>query len=99
MMRFTPSRQFVLWRKKSFGTQSYRGNLFAERVMTVAHLAHKQERARVSHRLLRGPARGHCGSFAIRAGERLKATATTWRPSESTESGFAARRCAPDQYS
>jgi transposase len=35
-------RQFVMWRKRSFGTQSDRGNLFAERVMTVSHTARKQ---------------------------------------------------------
>jgi transposase len=35
-------RAFVLWRKRCFGTQSERGNLFAERVMTVAHTARKQ---------------------------------------------------------
>jgi transposase len=35
-------RAFVLWRKRSFGTQSDRGNLFAERLMTVAHTARKQ---------------------------------------------------------
>lgn len=37
-------RAFVLWRKRSFGTQSDRGNLFAERVMTVAHTARKQSK-------------------------------------------------------
>ncbi len=37
-------RAFVLWRKKSFGAQSQRGNLFAERVMTVAHTARKQNK-------------------------------------------------------
>jgi transposase len=37
-------RDFVLWRKRSFGTQSERGNLFAERLMTVAHTARKQSR-------------------------------------------------------
>jgi len=37
-------RAFVLWRKRSFGTQSERGNLFAERLMTVAHTARKQHR-------------------------------------------------------
>jgi len=37
-------RAFVLWRKRSFGTQSDRGNLFAERLMTVAHTARKQGR-------------------------------------------------------
>jgi transposase len=37
-------RAFVLWRKRSFGAQSDRGNLFAERVMTVAHTARKQDR-------------------------------------------------------
>ena len=35
-------RAFVLWRKRSFGTQSERGNLFAERLMSVAHTARKQ---------------------------------------------------------
>jgi len=35
-------RAFVLWRRRSFGTQSERGNRFAERVMTVAHTARKQ---------------------------------------------------------
>lgn len=35
-------RVFVLWRKRSFGTQSDRGNLFAERLMTVAATARKQ---------------------------------------------------------
>ena len=37
-------RAFVLWRRRSFGTQSERGNRFAERLMTVAHTAHKQDR-------------------------------------------------------
>lgn len=37
-------RAFVLWRKRSFGTQSARGNLYAERLMTVAHTARKQQR-------------------------------------------------------
>lgn len=37
-------RAFVLWRKRSYGTQSDRGNLFAERVMTVAHTARKQKK-------------------------------------------------------
>ena len=37
-------RAFVLWRKRSFGTQSERGNLFAERIMTVAHTARKQNK-------------------------------------------------------
>lgn len=35
-------RAFVLWRKRSFGTQSERGNLFATRVMTVVETARKQ---------------------------------------------------------
>jgi len=35
-------RRFVLWRRRSFGTQSERGNRFAERIMTVAHTARKQ---------------------------------------------------------
>jgi transposase len=37
-------RAFVLWRKRSYGTQSDRGNVFAERVMTVAHTARKQNK-------------------------------------------------------
>jgi transposase len=37
-------RAFVLWRKRSFGTQSARGNLYAERLMTVAHTARKQKK-------------------------------------------------------
>ena len=35
-------RAFVLWRKTCYGSQSERGNRFAERVMTVAHTARKQ---------------------------------------------------------
>lgn len=34
-------RGFVLWRKRSFGSQGERGERFAERVMTVAHTARK----------------------------------------------------------
>ena len=37
-------RAFVLWRKRSFGTQSERGNHFAERLMTIAHTARKQDK-------------------------------------------------------
>ena len=37
-------RAFVLWRKRSFGTQSARGNRFAERIMTVVHTCRKQAR-------------------------------------------------------
>lgn len=37
-------RAFVLWRKRSFGTQSARGNRFAENLMTVSHTARKQRR-------------------------------------------------------
>jgi len=37
-------REFVLWRRRSFGTQSDRGNVFAARVMTVAHTARKQKK-------------------------------------------------------
>jgi transposase len=35
-------RGFVLWRKLCFGTQSDRGNRFAERIMTVKETAKKQ---------------------------------------------------------
>ena len=38
-------RAFVLWRKRSFGSQSERGERFAERMMTVAHTARKQGQA------------------------------------------------------
>jgi transposase len=34
-------RDFVLWRKRSYGTQSERGNRFAERIMTITHTARK----------------------------------------------------------
>ncbi|OGQ11967.1 MAG: hypothetical protein A2138_15295 [Deltaproteobacteria bacterium RBG_16_71_12] len=37
-------RAFVLWRRRSFGSQSDRGNEFAERLMTVAHTARKQNK-------------------------------------------------------
>ena len=37
-------RAFVLWRKRSFGTQSERGNRFAERLMTISHTARKQNK-------------------------------------------------------
>ena len=35
-------RDFVLWRKRSFGSQSQRGERFAERVMTAVRTARKQ---------------------------------------------------------
>ena len=35
-------RAFVLWRRRSFGSQSERGERFAERMMTVVHTARKQ---------------------------------------------------------
>jgi transposase len=38
-------RSFVIWRKKSFGSQSERGDRFAERIMTVAHSLLKQSRS------------------------------------------------------
>ena len=38
-------RDFVLWRKRSFGSQSQRGDRFAERVMTVVRTARKQGKA------------------------------------------------------
>jgi transposase len=38
-------RRFVLWRRRCFGTQSQRGNDYAERIMTVVHTARKQDRA------------------------------------------------------
>ena len=37
-------REFVLWRKKCFGSQSERGCRFAQRIMTVVHTLRKQKR-------------------------------------------------------
>lgn len=37
-------RRFVMWRRRSFGSQSVRGDRFAERLMTLAHTARKQGR-------------------------------------------------------
>lgn len=37
-------RGFVLWRKVSFGSQSDRGDRFAERIMTVVHTLRKHDR-------------------------------------------------------
>ena len=37
-------RDFVLWRKSSFGSQSVRGTRYAERIMTVVHTLRKQNR-------------------------------------------------------
>jgi transposase len=42
-------RAFVLWRKRSFGTQSDRGNRYAERIMTVVHSLRKQQRPILSY--------------------------------------------------
>ncbi|MBL9026740.1 MAG: transposase [Myxococcales bacterium] len=38
-------RPFVLWWKVSYGSQSERGCLFAERIMTVAHSLRLQKRS------------------------------------------------------
>ncbi len=38
-------RPFVLWRKVSHGTQSERGERYAERIMTVTHTLRKQNRS------------------------------------------------------
>jgi transposase len=38
-------RPFVLWRKTSHGTQSERGERYAERIMTVTHTLRKQNRS------------------------------------------------------
>ncbi len=37
-------RGFVIWRRRSFGSQSERGDRFAERLMTLAHTARKRGR-------------------------------------------------------
>jgi transposase len=36
-------RAFVMWRKRSFGSQSERGCRLAERIMTVTHTLRKQK--------------------------------------------------------
>ncbi|HVY45955.1 MAG TPA: transposase, partial [Minicystis sp.] len=38
-------RPFVLWRKASYGSQSERGCLFAQRIMTVAHTLRQNHRS------------------------------------------------------
>jgi transposase len=38
-------RPFVLWRKTSYGSQSERGRVFAERIMTVTHSLRLQKRS------------------------------------------------------
>jgi transposase len=42
-------RAFVLWRKRSFGSQSERGCRYAERIMTVTHTLRKQQRHVLSY--------------------------------------------------
>lgn len=42
-------RPYVLWRKSSFGTQSERGNLFVERMMTVTATCKLQGRNRLGY--------------------------------------------------
>lgn len=42
-------RAYVLWRKSSFGTQSDRGNLFVERMMTVTTTCKLQKRNRYDY--------------------------------------------------
>jgi transposase len=42
-------RGFVLWRKKSFGSQSERGTRFAARIMTAVHTLRKQRRHVLSY--------------------------------------------------
>jgi len=42
-------RSYVLWRKSSFGTQSDRGDLFVERMMTVTTTYKLQKRNRYNY--------------------------------------------------
>ncbi|HEY2768911.1 MAG TPA: IS66 family transposase [Solirubrobacteraceae bacterium] len=56
-------RAFVLWRKRSFGAQSDRGNVFAERVMTVAHTARKQDKNLLA--FLTACCRARCGGSKL----------------------------------
>ena len=42
-------RSYVLWRKSSFGTQSDRGDLFVERMMTVTSTCKLQKRNRYDY--------------------------------------------------
>lgn len=61
-------RGFVLWRKRSFGSQSDRGNRFAERLMTIAHTARKQGReVRSVPRRLCEPSGRRASAVALRA--------------------------------
>jgi transposase len=55
-------RAFVLWRKKSFGANSDRGNRFAERIMTAVHSLRKQGRSVLEAltRLFRNPQTPTC---------------------------------------
>jgi hypothetical protein len=89
-------RDFVLWRRRSFGTQSDRGERFAERVMTAVRTARK-----LGLGCTRLPGLHRDGERA-----RHAAAATTWRrsgalinsptdpPSDSNASGVVARHCA-----
>jgi len=42
-------RPYVLWRKGSFGTQSDRGDLFVERILTVTATCRQQKRNVLAH--------------------------------------------------
>jgi transposase len=42
-------RRLVLWRKRSFGTRSDRGDEFVERMLTVTHSLRKQSRAVIAY--------------------------------------------------
>jgi hypothetical protein len=72
-------------RRRCFGTQSERGNLFAERLMTVAHTARKQRKDVLAFR--RNPSAKRIGSD-IPSGPRRSVISlpssvsrSTWSPS------------------
>jgi transposase len=74
-------RDFVLWRKRSFGSQSERGERFAERVMTAVRTARKQGKS-VLDFLVRSVTAHLDGS--IRSGPRKPRSFRSVRNSRST---------------
>ena len=88
-------RDFVLWRKRSFGSQSERGERFAERVMTTVRTARKQSKDVLDFlvRSLTAYVQRAPAPKLIDAGVTDLNTTGRWR-SGSSASGAAHRRCA-----
>ena len=85
-------RAFVLWRKRSYGTQSDRGNVFAERLMTVAHTARKQNKTCSPSSPRAAGARARRSSCPTPSLPR-RTPAAPRAPSGSSASRGASRRC------